>query len=90
MRERDPHKGLHVVDLVALILLIVGGLNWGLVGLANYNIVAAIFGFSEPLLRVIYVIVGIAAVYCAVRSPVLAHFQREEPTTTATPPHPAP
>ena len=83
---RDPHRSLHTVDLVALILLIVGGLNWGIAGLANFNVLAGVFGFSEVLLRLIYLVVGIAAVYCAVRSPVLAHFQREEPS--AMPPHP--
>jgi len=51
------------LDLVAAILVIVGGLNWGLVGAANFDLVAAIFGPMSPLSRVVYVLVGLAAVY---------------------------
>ncbi|RFA29331.1 DUF378 domain-containing protein [Alkalilimnicola ehrlichii] len=57
---------------VALILLIVGGLNWGLVGLFNFDLVAAIFGEMSVLSRLVYIVVGIAAVYAAVVSPRLA------------------
>jgi len=51
------------LDLVATILLVVGGLNWGLVGAANFDLVAAIFGPMSPLSRIVYVLVGLAAVY---------------------------
>ena len=51
------------LDLVANILLVVGGLNWGLVGAANFDLVAAIFGSMSPLSRIIYVLVGLAALY---------------------------
>ena len=51
------------LDLVATILVIVGGLNWGLVGAANFDLVAAIFGPMSPLSRIVYVLVGLAAVY---------------------------
>jgi uncharacterized membrane protein YuzA (DUF378 family) len=51
------------VDLIALILVIVGGLNWGLVGLFNFNLVAAIFGAGSTLSRIVYILVGLAAVY---------------------------
>lgn len=57
---------------VALILLIVGGLNWGLVGLFQFDLIAAIFGEMSVLSRIIYVIVGLAAIYAAVLSPRLA------------------
>ena len=57
MAVRNP------VDLIALILVIVGGLNWGLVGLFNYNLVDAIFGVGSTLSRIIYIIVGLAALY---------------------------
>lgn len=49
------------VDWLAMIFVIVGGLNWGLIGLFNYDIVAAIFG--GMLSRIIYVLVGLAALY---------------------------
>jgi uncharacterized protein len=51
------------LDLVATILLVVGGLNWGLVGAANFDLVAAIFGPMSPLSRIVYVLVGLAALY---------------------------
>jgi len=52
-------KGL---DWLALILVIVGGLNWGLVGLFNFNLVSAIFGEMSALSRIIYTLVGLAAI----------------------------
>ena len=51
-----------VIDWIAAILLIVGGLNWGLVGLFHFNLVGAIFGVGF-IARLVYVLVGIAAVY---------------------------
>lgn len=49
------------LDLITRILLIVGGLNWGLVGLARFDLVAAIFGEGSALSNVVYSLVGIAA-----------------------------
>jgi uncharacterized protein len=57
---------------IAFGLLIVGGVNWGLIGLFGFDLVAAIFGSMSPLSRVVYVLVGIAAVYCAIAIPALA------------------
>jgi len=57
MAVRNP------VDLIALILVIVGGLNWGLVGFFDFNLVAAIFGEGNTLSRIIYILVGLAALY---------------------------
>lgn len=59
-------KKLNPIDILALILIIVGGLNWGLVGLLNFDLVATIFGPMSILARVVYSLVGIAAVYQAV------------------------
>lgn len=53
-------RGLNVITLI---LLIVGGLNWGLVGLFNFDLVAALFGEMSTLSRIVYSLVGIAAVY---------------------------
>jgi len=53
---------LNTLDIIALILLIIGGLNWGLVGLAGYNIVDSILG-GTSIDTIIYVLVGLAAVY---------------------------
>lgn len=54
---------LNVLDWVALVLLIVGGLNWGLVGLFSFDLVAAIFGPMSAISRIVYVLVGLAALY---------------------------
>jgi uncharacterized protein len=54
-------KNYHVLDLIAAILLLVGGINWGLVGLFKLNLVSSIFG--EGLGRVIFILVGVAAIY---------------------------
>lgn len=48
---------------IAFILLIIGGLNWGIIGIANYNIVEAIFGGIPVLLTIIYILVGLSALY---------------------------
>ncbi len=46
---------------IALILLIVGGLNWLLVGAFNFDLVAAVFGDMSPLSRIVYILVGLSA-----------------------------
>ncbi len=50
------------LNLVALILVIIGGLNWGLVGLLNIDLIAYLFGAMTAISRVIYLLVGIAAI----------------------------
>ena len=60
------------MDWVALVLVIVGGLNWGLVGLFNFDLVATIFGAMSALSVIVYVLVGISAVYLAVIASKLA------------------
>jgi uncharacterized membrane protein YuzA (DUF378 family) len=53
----------NTVDWIALLLVIIGGLNWGLIGLFNLDLVQLIFGSIEILQRIIYIVVGLAAVY---------------------------
>lgn len=55
----------------ALILLVIGGLNWLLVGLFDFDLVAAIFGEMSPAARTVYVLVGIAAVWTLISSATL-------------------
>jgi uncharacterized membrane protein YuzA (DUF378 family) len=57
------HRTGRATDVAALVLLIVGGLNWGLVGLFNFDLVAFLFGDDSLLSRVVYVVVGVAALY---------------------------
>jgi len=54
---------MRIVNTVTLVLLIVGGLNWGLVGLFGFDLVAAIFGEMSPLSRVVYTLVGASALW---------------------------
>ncbi len=54
---------LNIVDIIALVLLVIGGLNWGLMGLGMDNVVEMIFGMT--LSRLIYILVGLSAVYVA-------------------------
>jgi uncharacterized membrane protein YuzA (DUF378 family) len=51
------------LDVLAAILLVVGGLNWGLVGLADFNLVDYIFSSMPTVEKTIYGLVGLAAVY---------------------------
>jgi len=53
------------IDILAMVLVTVGGLNWGLVGLANFDLVENIFGMMTVLSRVIYILIGLSAVYVA-------------------------
>ena len=57
---------MKAVDVLAAILLIVGGLNWGLFGAFHFDLVAGVFGSFSAISRVVYVLVGLAAVYQAV------------------------
>jgi len=51
------------IEWIALILLVIGGLNWGLYGLFNLDLIAIIFGGIAILAKIIYVLVAIAAIY---------------------------
>lgn len=54
-----------ILDKIALFLAIVGGLNWGSVGLFKLDLVAYLCGgVTSPLARIIYVLVGLAALWC--------------------------
>lgn len=57
---------MKALNAVALILIIVGGINWGLVGLFDFDLVAAIFGFESVLTTIVYILVGLAALYSIV------------------------
>lgn len=53
---------MRTVDIVAAVLLVIGGLNWGLVGVANFNLVAALVG-TTIIANIVYILVGLAALY---------------------------
>jgi uncharacterized membrane protein YuzA (DUF378 family) len=57
---------MKALDVIVAVLLVIGGLNWGLVGLFQFDLVAAIFGGqSAALSRIVYILVGLSAVYQA-------------------------
>ena len=51
------------IDVLAAILLAVGGLNWGLVGLFGFNLVGTLLGDASAMSRIVYTLVGLCAVY---------------------------
>lgn len=57
---------MKTIDVIVAILLIVGGLNWGLVGIFRFDLVAAIFGDMSVVSRIVYILVGVAALYQAI------------------------
>jgi hypothetical protein len=57
---------MKTIDVIAAILLIVGGLNWGLVGVFSFDLVAKIFGDMSVISRIVYILVGAAALYQAI------------------------
>jgi uncharacterized membrane protein YuzA (DUF378 family) len=56
---------MKMFDVVAAVLLVVGGLNWGLVGVVNVDLVAVLFGAGSILAKLVYTLVGVSAVYQA-------------------------
>ena len=56
-------KNAHVLQTIAMILLLIGGLNWGLIGIFEWNFIATVFGYTSVLTRTIYALAGIAAVF---------------------------
>ena len=62
---------MKIAAILALVLVIVGAVNWGLVGIAQFDLVATIFGAGSMLARIVYALVGIAGVALAVMTPKL-------------------
>jgi uncharacterized protein len=59
-------KKMGIAGWIAFVLVIIGALNWGLVGFFNFDLVAMIFGYTTVVSRVIYAIVGLAGIYMIV------------------------
>jgi uncharacterized protein len=57
---------MRTIDVVTAVLLVIGGLNWGFVAIANFDLVATIFGSGTFLARLVYGLVGLSAAYQAV------------------------
>ncbi|WP_373899098.1 DUF378 domain-containing protein [Haloimpatiens sp. FM7315] len=54
---------MRTLDTIALLFVIVGAVNWGLIGFFGYDLVAALFGSLSAVTRIIYAIVGVAGLY---------------------------
>jgi hypothetical protein len=54
---------MKVIDKIALVLIIIGAINWGLVGFFKFNLVDTIFGSMSVLSRIIYVLVGLSGLW---------------------------
>lgn len=59
-------KDLNWMDWLGLVLVVVGGLNWGLVGAFNFDLVATLFGDMTILSRIVYSLVGLSSIYILV------------------------
>jgi uncharacterized membrane protein YuzA (DUF378 family) len=66
-------KTPRTVGWIATTLVVIGALNWGLVGLFSFNLVDAIFGTSSVVSRIIYVLVGLSGLYLIAFARSLAH-----------------
>jgi uncharacterized membrane protein YuzA (DUF378 family) len=70
---------MKIIGVIALVLVLIGGLNWGLVGFFEYNLVEGLFGVGTMLTRIIYDLVGLSAVYLAIATPMLkSHMTNEQ------------
>ena len=61
------------LDVIAAVLLVVGGLNWGVVGVTGSDLVGAIFGELTAPSRAVYILVGLAALYQALQWKAIQH-----------------
>lgn len=60
----EGSKGMSGLDYLAFILVIIGAVNWGLVGLFGLDLVSTLFGNMTMLSRIVYDLVGLSGVYC--------------------------
>ena len=78
---------MKTLDFATRLLLVVGGLNWGLVAIAEFDLVAEIvvleFGETNALSRIVYGLVGLSAIYQATRLPALVSRERHDTRAAA-------
>ncbi len=63
LRKETLNMAFRIMNAIALTLVIVGAVNWGLIGFFGFDLVAALFGDMSGLSRVIYALVGLAGIY---------------------------
>ncbi len=64
---------MNKLDVIAAVLLVIGGINWGVVGLTGSDIVGGLLGDLSPASRLVYLLVGLAALYQAVQWKAIQH-----------------
>ena len=57
---------MYALNIIVFILLVIGGLNWGLVGLAKYNLIERIFTDVPVIARILFLLVGLAGIYAII------------------------
>ena len=63
-KQAMEHGNMRIIDRIALFLLVVGGINWGLVGLFQFDLVAWLCGGSESIIsRIVYVLVALSSLW---------------------------
>ena len=62
-KKSKGEKNMKIIDKIALILIIIGAINWGLIGLFRFNLVELIFGDMTVLARIVYSLVGISGLW---------------------------
>jgi uncharacterized protein len=72
-------KALHYI---AFALLVIGGINWGLVGLFNFDLVAKIFGDMSTVSKVVYTLVGLSAIFESITHGIRCKVCKPETQTT--------
>ena len=66
---KKKYKSLRkIVDWLAVVLLLIGGINWGLVGIANIDLVQKIFGSMLTVSKVVYISIGVSALWVLLMS----------------------
>lgn len=75
-----PRKKLSTGSWIAIALAVVGAINWGLVGLFDFDLVAALFGELSPFSRIVYVLVALAGLYLLFAAPRFGDTGRRGPT----------
>jgi len=79
---------MRTLNAIVLTLVIIGALNWGLVGAFNFNLVSAILGTETAASRVIYLLVGLAGLYSLSLYPLVVRLWRESRATPMAPQQP--
>jgi len=72
------NKAVQITWVVCQVLILIGALNWGLIGLFDFNLVSYLFGEDTTFTNVIYIIVGACALISAILSIICAFNKRDE------------